>query len=82
MGKKKTNNRIRIREFSKGHHQDDMELEEDYMDWFFLHHFGKGPNFWKSLPDDKIMSIMTLEQDKQQEYWSNWQTMFKSMFGK
>jgi hypothetical protein len=51
------------------------------MDWFFLHYFGKGPNFWKSLPDDKITSIMTLEADKQAEYWKNWSEMFKSMFG-
>ena len=81
MGKKKTDRRREIKEFKKGFHQNNPELQEDYLDWFFLSHFGKGPGFWRNLTDDKIQSFITLETEKQKDYWETWQKMFKSMFG-
>ena len=58
-----------------------MGLEEEYLDWFCLHYFGREPNWWRKLPDDKIMSLMTLEQQKESEYWNNWQKILKGLFG-
>lgn len=59
-----------------------MELQEDYLDWFFLSHFGKSPGYWRNLPDDKITAIMTLEQEKKKEYWDNWIKIYTKVFGK
>ena len=70
-----------IKEFSKGQHSDDMGLEEEYLDWFFLHHFNREPGWWRKLDDDKINSLIVLEQQKDKEYWDTWVKMFKQMFG-
>ncbi len=70
-----------IKEFLKGQHSNDMDLEEEYLDWFFLHYFNKDPDYWRDLDDDKIMSLMTLEQEKENQYWENWGKMFKQLFG-
>lgn len=66
----------------QGFHQQDLELEEDYLDWFFLHYFGKGPSYWRELPESKLIPLITLEQEKEAEYWKTWAKMFKQMFGK
>lgn len=58
-----------------------MYLEEEYLDWFFLHYFNREPNWWKLLDDDKIYSLMTLEREKEKEYWDNWIKMLSKMFG-
>ena len=67
-----------MREFLKGHHRDDTELEEHYLDWFFLKQFGKGPGFWKSLDEEKLIALVTLSQEKEKEYWENWKQLMKS----
>lgn len=58
-----------------------MYLEEEYLDWFFLHHFNRNPDWWKSLTDEKVMSLMTLEREKEKEFWDMWIKMFSKMFG-
>ena len=58
-----------IKEFSTGLHLDDMGLEEEYLDWFFLRNFGRDPGWWKKLTDDQINSLVTLEKEKEKEYW-------------
>ncbi len=58
-----------------------MLLEEEYLDWFFLHHFNKSPDWWKALTDEKVMSLMTLEREKEKEYWDTWVSLFKKLFG-
>lgn len=63
-------------------HKQDAELSEDYLDWFFLNYYGKGPNFWRSLTEEKIQALITFQEEKEKVYWNNWQTMFKGMFGK
>lgn len=70
-----------IREFSKGQHSEDIYLEEEYLDWFFLHYFNKDPVWWKSLDDDKVMSLMTLEREKEKEYWDNWIKILSKLLG-
>lgn len=70
-----------IKEFLKGQHSNDMDLEEDYLDWFFLHHFNQTPSYWRNLDDDKIMSLMTLEKEKEKEHWDIWMNIFKQLFG-
>lgn len=60
---------------------DDKEMEEDYIDWFFLSHFGKGPGFWRGLPEDKIVSYMALENLKEKRYWDNWVDIYKKVYG-
>jgi len=60
--------------------RNDSDLEEDYLDWFFLKNFGKGPEFWRNLPEDKLHAIVTLEGMKQQDYWDNWTKIFKQLF--
>lgn len=66
----------------QGFHQQDLDLEEDYLDWFFLHYFGKPPSYWKSLPESKLIPLITLEQEKEKEYWETWAKMYKQMWGK
>jgi len=63
-------------------HENDAELQADYLDWFFLSYFGKGQGYWRNLTDDKIQSIITLQNEKEQTYWKNWAKMFKQMFSK
>jgi hypothetical protein len=62
-------------------HQDDFELEEYYLDWFFLSKFGKSKGYWKDLTDDDIMTTITLqtehEHKKEKNYWDNWQKLSK-----
>lgn len=71
-----------IKEFVKGHHQEDLELQEDYLDWFFLSHFGKGIGYWRDLPSDKIEAILTLEEWKENKYWENWMKIYSKIYGK
>ena len=52
-----------IREFSKGSHSENVELQEDYLDWFFLRYFNREPSYWRGLTDDKIESLMALENE-------------------
>ncbi len=66
----------------QGFHSQDLNLEEDYLDWFFLHYFGKEPSYWRSLPESKLIALITLAQEKEAEYWKTWSKMFKQMFGK
>ena len=68
-----------IKQYTQGL-TNDPEIEEDYMDWFFLSHFGKGQGYWKSLPSEKINTIMILEGMKKQEYWDNWVKIIKQVF--
>jgi hypothetical protein len=58
-----------------------MNLQETYLDWFFLRNFGKGQEYWTKLTDEKIECIMALENEKQKEYWENWKKLIK-MFGR
>ena len=71
-----------IKEFLKGQHTDDKDLEEDYLDWFFLHHFGKGIGYWRNLSEDKLNSILTLESEDKKAWWDTWIKIFSKLFGK
>lgn len=68
-----------IREFFKGLHSEDVELGEDYLDWFFLHHFGKEPGYWKALSEEKMSVLITLEQEKEKQYWDTWVKIYQEM---
>lgn len=70
-----------IREYLKGQHSDDIDLEEEYLDWFFLRNFNREPSYWRNLDDDKINTLITLENEKQKEYWDNWTKIIKQLFG-
>lgn len=63
-------------------HQNNLDLEEDYLDWFFLSKFGKGVGYWKNLPEEKIESIMVLEHEKEQAYWDTWVKIYSKIYGK
>jgi len=52
-----------------------MELTEDYLDWFFMHYFHKDPKYWQSLTMDQLTTIMTLEIQKEEDWWKNWSKM-------
>ena len=71
-----------IKGFVKGQYQNNEELQEDYLDWFFLSYFGKGAGYWRSLPIDKLESIIAFENEKQQSYWNNWIKIYSKVFGK
>jgi len=70
-----------IRGFLKGQHQDNPELEEDWLDWFFLRNFNRGIGYWRNLTDDKILSLITLENEKEKEYWEIWSKMYSKIYG-
>jgi len=67
-----------IKQFTQGL-SNDQDLEEDYLDWFFLSHFGKGQGYWKEIPDDKLHAIMEFEHLRQQSYWDNWVQIIKQL---
>lgn len=69
-----------IKEFLKGQRQE-IELEEDYLDWFFLHYFGQRPEFWRSLSDEKIEALVTLQNEKEKQYWETWVEIYKKIHG-
>lgn len=69
-----------IEEYLKGHHSNNLELEEDYLDWFFMSYYGKDLGWWKGLSEDKIEAFVTLENDKEKRYWETWVGIFKKMF--
>jgi len=71
-----------IGEFMKGMHQENPELQEDYLDWFFLSYFGKGTGYWRNLTDEKITAYMALEQDKEKRYWDTWVKIYSKIYGK
>lgn len=59
-----------------------MELEEEYLDWFFLHYFNREPGWWRTLSDDKLTMLMTLEGEKEKEYWDGWIKIYSKIYGK
>ena len=71
-----------IKEYYKGHHQDNLALEEDYLDWFFLSYFGKGSNYWRTLSEEKLEAILILENEKENKKWNMWVKIFKALFSK
>lgn len=56
-----------------------MELEEYYLDWYFLSKFGMKKGYWKDLTDDDIMCTIILqnelEKEKTKNYWENWKKL-------
>jgi len=52
-----------IRETLKGHHLDNQELSNEYMYWFFAHHFKYTPEQVDRLPFDRMIYFMELEQE-------------------
>jgi len=47
------------------------------LDWFFLHHFGKEPGYWRILSMDQLNSLMALESEKEKQYWETWVKIYK-----
>ncbi len=68
-----------IKSFFRGLPTTDESIEEDYIDWFFLSNFGKGQGYWKSLPTDKLQSIMAFQNLKEEETWKTWIEIYKKM---
>lgn len=56
------------------HSQDDV-LSEDYLDWLSLHYF-KDVNFWRKIPEEKLIAFLTFEELKEKEFWDNWIKIF------
>ena len=50
-----------------------MELEEYYLDWFFMSKFGKDGSYWRALTEEGIMTAITLENLEDKRYWENMQ---------
>ena len=71
-----------IKEFVKGYHQESLELQEDYLDWFFMRYFGKDVGYWRKLTDDKIEAFIILESEKEQRYWDTWVKIYSKIYGK
>lgn len=63
-------------------HPNNFELQEDYLDWFFMSFFGKDVGYWRDLTDDKIEALMVLENERQQSYWDNWVKIYSKIYGK
>jgi len=79
MGKSKK--KSLIVQFTKGLRPNDAELEEDYLDWYFLSHFGKGPGFWRELPESKLYSYITLESIREKNDWDTWIKILSKLMG-
>ena len=47
----------------KGHHQDDEEVSNELMYWFFAHHFGFTPEQVDNLPYDRKVYMTDLEME-------------------
>lgn len=62
-------------------HSEDIYLEEEYLDWFFLHYFNRESGWWKSLDDDKVNSLITLEKEKEKETWETWIKILSKLLG-
>lgn len=71
-----------IKDYLNGQHETDIELQESYLDWFFLSKFGKGPGFWKQLPEDKIESLMAFENENEKRHWETWIKIYSKIYGK
>lgn len=69
-----------IKEYLKGHHGDNLELQEDYLDWYSLSYFGD-IKLWRGLTEDKLIAFMTLENEKEQKYWDNWCKIYEKVYG-
>ena len=63
-------------------HKDNIELQEDYLDWFFLSYFGKCQKYWRNLSPEKIESFMSLEEEKEKRYWEMWIKIYSKIYGK
>lgn len=57
-----------IRGGLKGYHQDNQEVSDELMYWFFAKHFGYTPNQVDELPYDRMVYMTDLEIElKKQE---------------
>jgi len=65
----------------KGQHQNDITLQEDYLDWFFLSYYQKDSSYWKSLTEEKLEAILTLENEKEQRHWDTWIKIYSKIYG-
>lgn len=57
-----------IKEFQRGHHQEDFELQENFMDWYFMYYFKMPVGYWRILSDDQIIALQeftTTAQDQE-----------------
>lgn len=70
-----------IHEFLKGHHGEDLSLQEEYLDWFFLHYFGQGPGFHRKFSDQQINSLMIFESEKETQTWETWAKLLSKIIG-
>ncbi len=50
-------------------HLNDVELEDDFLDWFFMSKFGKDPGYWRGLSDEMIIALTTLEKEEENTQW-------------
>ena len=63
-------------------HENNQELQDDYLDWFFLSKFGKGAGYWRNLPMDKIESIIAFQNEQEKSYWDNWIKIYSKIYSK
>lgn len=63
-------------------HQEDAELQEDYLDWFFLSKFSKGQGYWRNLTEDKINNLIAFQNEEDKKYWDTWIKIYKQIHGK
>ena len=71
-----------IKGFLKGQYQNNQELQDDFLDWFFLSKFGKGTGYWRKLPMDKIESIIAFQNEHEKSYWDNWVKIYSKIYSK
>lgn len=63
-------------------HSDDADLQEDYLDWFFLSKFGKGQGYWKNLTEEKLENIVDFQNEYDKNYWDTWIKIYQKIHGK
>jgi hypothetical protein len=61
--------------------QDDMELQEKYLDWYFLNKFNKPVGYWRKLTDEDIETLMTFQEEEDKKYWETWVKILNKLLG-
>jgi len=44
-----------------------------------LHYFGRDSEYWKNLTEEKVEALVTLQNEKEKEYWETWIAIIKKV---